>query len=239
MTVDVLAVGPHPDDVELGVGGLLCKLAASGYTTAILDLTRGELATRGSVQTRAEEAAEAARILGVADRSNAELPDGGIANTPEQRNKVIRFIRLYRPKALLASMDDDRHPDHDAAHRLVRDANYLAGLSRIRTDHDAYRASLVYCYRVYGDPTMPQLVIDISEHFDTKIKALEAYASQFRSSGDSGEETYVSSEAFWQGIRQRAEYWGNRIGTAFGEPLYTAGPIGAAFPPGLEGARCE
>ena len=136
-TVDILVVGAHPDDAEVGVGGLIHKMVTQGYSVGILDLTEGELASRGSPAERAEEARVSAEILGVKRRECAKLKDGKIANTSEQQKKLIPLLRSFRPKVLIAPMSDDRHPDHGAAHELVRDANYFAGLAHL--DPDAQR----------------------------------------------------------------------------------------------------
>jgi bacillithiol biosynthesis deacetylase BshB1 len=232
--VDVLAIGAHPDDVEVGIGGLMFKLAGQGLYTGILDLTRGEMGTRGTPEERAEESAAAARLLGVARRANANLPDGRVADTDEQRLAVIRALREFRPRVLFAPFHSDRHPDHEAAHHLVRNANYLAGLSRIETGQPPHRAQRVYYYRVYNDSTPPQMVIDVTAEFDMKIRALRAYRSQFHNPDYEGKPTFVSSEGFWQSIKTRAEYWGQRIGVTHAEPLYALEPLTMDFPPGLE-----
>lgn len=233
MTVDLLAVGAHPDDVELGIGGLIHKLTAHGYSAAILDLTRGEMSSRGTLDERAGEAARAAEILGVIERANVGLPDGAIADTPDQQLRVIPFLRSFRPKILIAPMNRDRHPDHRAAHHLVRDAAYFAGLARIDTGQEPYRPPRIYYYHPYYEDLPPQLIVDISDHFEAKLEALRAHVSQFYNPEYSGLPTYISGETFWDGIRTRAAYWGSRIHAAYGEPLYADGPIGVAFPPGL------
>lgn len=235
MTVDVVAIGSHPDDVEAGIGALVHKLVQRGLKVAILDLTAGELASRGTVSERQRESEAAAEILGVTARKNAGLPDGGIENTAEQRRALVPYLREWRPRLLLAPMCDDRHPDHEAAHMLVRDANYMAGLSKIETRQDPYRAPRVLYYRVYKDPSPPQVIVDVSGYFDKQIEALEAYPSQFYNPGYDGPETFVSSKAFWDGIRLRAEYWGAQIGVAHATPLYALSPIAMDLPPGLKG----
>jgi bacillithiol biosynthesis deacetylase BshB1 len=239
MTVDVLAVGAHPDDADLGVGGTLLVLAARGLRTAILDLTRGELSSRGTVDERTTEAAEAARHLGLADRRQAGLPDGGIENCRTQRDPVIRVLRELRPQVLLAPMAPDRHPDHAAAHALVRDANYFAGVGGLVTGEKPFRAPQVYFYHPYqGAAEDPTFVVDISDHFEQKRTALRAFTSQFHNPTYQGPETWIASEAFWESIETRARYWGGRIGVRYGEPLHAEGPqpldIAARF-----GARKE
>ncbi|MBI5091812.1 MAG: bacillithiol biosynthesis deacetylase BshB1 [Candidatus Hydrogenedentes bacterium] len=234
MSVDVLAIGAHPDDVELGVGGLIHKLTQSGRSVAILDLTRGELATRGSIDERRSEALAAARILGALKRENAALPDGGITNTREQQLAVVRFIRSARPRIIVAPMSDDRHPDHGAAHVLTRDANFFAGLRKIDTGHEPYRAPRMYFYRVHAESSMPQLVVDISAHFGAKLEAVRAYASQFHNPAYDGEQTFISTPEFWESIRTKAAYWGAQIGVSYGEALHADSPVGIELLPGLE-----
>lgn len=231
MSVDLLVIGPHPDDAEIGAGGLMARAAASGRRVGILDLTRGELGSRGTPTSRAEEAAAAAAILGVAVRENAALPDGAVADTPEQRATVITALRRLRPRVLLAPMAPDRHPDHSAAHTLVNAANFLAGLSKIDDGLAPHRADTVLYYHPYAQQEqMPALVQDISDTFETKLTALRAYRSQFFNPEYSGQATYVSSEAFWDGITQRAAYWGARIGVRYGEPFYATSPLALDIP---------
>jgi N-acetylglucosamine malate deacetylase 1 len=233
MTVDILAIGAHPDDIELGIGGLLHKLATMGHSTAILDLTRGESSTRGTVEERARESAAAAEILRLAARENAGLPDGQLANTTEMRLAIIPFLRRFRPSLLLAPMAPDRHPDHTAAHHLAQDANFLAGLRSIDTGQEPHRAPRLYFYYPYQDET-PDLIVDISDHFEAKLDAIKAHASQFYNPDYSGPETMIASKKFWDSIAIRAAYWGNRAGFTYGENLYAKGPIPASLPPGTE-----
>lgn len=235
MNVDVLAIGAHPDDAELGVGGTLIKLAKRGFRTGLLDLTRGELASRGTPEERNAEAYEAGRKLGLATRLCAALPDGGICNTPEQRLPVINHIRTLRPAVLLAPYGPERHPDHTAAHELVRDANFFAGVKGIDTGHEPYRVPTVYFYFPYHQPPEPPaLVVDITQDFELKLAALEQHKSQFHNPNYAGaRETYVSSRAFWEAITTRAAYWGGRVGVRFGEPLFAEIPFGCDLPPGV------
>lgn len=232
--VDVLCVGAHPDDVEVGIGGLVRNLTQAGYCVGILDLTQGEMASRGTVSDRRREADEAAHILGVAHRANAGLPDGGLNNTAEFRSALVPILRSFRASTLIIPDVRDRHPDHEAAHHLMRDANYAAGLTKIEGG-SPHRSATVYSYRVYRDPEPPSLVIDITATFDTKLEALRNYRTQFFNPDYEGAATYVSSEAFWRFIETRALYWGNMIDVTYGEPLYTREPMRAVLPPGLEG----
>ncbi len=235
MSVDVLAVGAHPDDVELGLGGTILQLASQGYSVAILDLTLGELSSRGTVEERMTEAQEAADILNVSIRHNAELPDGGLQNTLEQRREIIPFVRALRPTILMMHRAQDRHPDHRVASTLTRDANFFAGVTSIVTDESPWRAPQIFYYNpYYDDDSPPSLIMDISAHIDRKMEALEAYRSQLYNPDYEGTSTMVSSPEFWEGIRRRAAYWGQRIGVDYGEPLYTDGPLPATVLPGLE-----
>jgi len=240
VNVDVLAVGAHPDDVELGVGGLVHKLSQCGYRVAMLDLTHGEMSTRGTVEERVVEAAQAARILGVLARDNAGLPDGAVANTAEQQRQVIPFLRRYRPRILLAPHVPDRHPDHAAAHALLRDANYLSGLARIETGLPAYRTPQAFFYHPYYESwDAPPVIVDISAHFEAKVASLRAHASQFYNPDYEGAATKISSKEFWDSIETRAAYWGSRAGFRYGEPLFTLEPVGVKLPPGLGPAAEE
>lgn len=232
MNVDIMAIGAHPDDVELGVGGMLHKLARNGYRIAILDLTRGEMSTRGTVEERLGEAADAAQILGISLRENAGLPDGALANTTEQQRTVIPYLRRFRPQLILAPMAVDRHPDHSAAHALIRDANFFAGLQRIETGQERYRAPSIFYYFPYGDMEMPTFIVDISEDFEAKQAALKAHASQFFNPKYLATPTQISSEKFWNSIQTRAAYWGTRIGVEYGEALYADGPVAVDLLPG-------
>ncbi len=234
MSVDILAIGAHPDDVDLAAGGTLCKLASAGYRIVIADLSRGELSSRGTPDERVAEAQEAAAILGVTKRVCANLRDGSIANTPEQRTVVGELIRAHRPKVLLGHMGTDRHPDHRAAHELTRDANFFAGVSKAWAAGEPHRASHIHYFRpYYEDETPPLFVVDISGHFEKKMEALRAYKSQFHNPAYTGPATYISSERFWTQIRTRAEYWGGRIGVSYGEPFFGDGPLGIDSLPGL------
>lgn len=235
MSVDVLVIGAHPDDADLGVGGTLLLLAAQGFTTAILDLSQGELASRGTPEERVREADRSARVLQVRERYNAELPDGGIANTREQRLRVIPFIRTLRPAVILSHHPKDRHPDHGGAHELVRDANFFAGVASIETDEEPYRAPHILLYHPYQDSLdAPAVVMDVSDFFERKVRALKTFKSQLYNPGYGGPETFVSSPEFWDNITTRAAYWGSRVGVTYGEPLYAEGPLLMNVLPGLE-----
>jgi bacillithiol biosynthesis deacetylase BshB1 len=235
MSIDVLAIGAHPDDADIGIGGTLIALARQGYTTAILDLSRGELASRGTAEEREVEAQNAAKLLQVSERLNAKLPDGNIANSAEQRDVLIPILRRLRPSVILSHRDYDRHPDHNGASALVHDANFFAGVASIQTAEEPWRANQLIEYTPYkDDDTPPKMVFDISNSFETKMEALNCYESQLHNQGYKGSETYVSSPEFWDFIKVRASYWGHRIGVQYGEPLYMKHTIKTSTLPGLE-----
>ena len=231
MSMNVLVFGAHPDDADLGVGGILAKLGAADYKVCIADLTAGEMASRGTVEERQKEAQEAAERLGVETRVCLELPDGNVANVESQRQQVLACIRQFQPTYIIAPMTPDRHPDHGAAHALIRDANFLAGLPKIETGHPPHRANRLFYYHPYHSiGEAPTFVVDISETYTQKVDALKAFASQLHNPNYAGAETYVSSKAFWEAIEIRARYWGQRIGVVYGEPLYTDLPLGVNLP---------
>ena len=224
---DVLAVGAHPDDVELGCGASLARLAASGRTVGILDLTAGELATRGSAEQRAAEAAVAATALGAAWRSCLGLPDGGLdAGDGEQAGVLVRALRTARPRAVLLPHRDDPHPDHPAAAALARRAAFLAGVARcLPSAGTPHRPSLLLEYTGPRQLFAPLLVIDVSAHYDAKRRALAAYASQF-DAGD-GPLTHLASGHYLAAVEGRDRAFGNGVGCELGEGFTAAGPLPA------------
>ena len=232
--VDVLAIGAHPDDIELACGGLLINLVRQGKRVAVLDLTSGEMGSRGNAEQRTCEAKAASDIMGIHAREGAELPDSRLANTSEQQGALIPYIRKYRPAIICALMAPDRHPDHAAAHALSRDSNYYSGLERIYTNQEPYRAPCIYYFYPYAELAgAPPCVVDISDSFDVKLKAIQAYESQFHNPHYPGPATAISSKEFWEGIEVRSRYWGGRIGVKYGEPLYTDTPLPLITLPGL------
>ena len=232
---DVLAFGPHPDDVELGAGGTVASLTAAGYRVGIVDLTRGELSSRGTPETRKQEAIAAADILGVERRVNLDIADGNIRNSKKNRLKVIAELRMTRPDILLLPATDCRHPDHPAGARLVADAAFQAGLVRIETPDAAgnllepWRPPHMLHY-MQSVPFEPTLVVDVSTFWERRNEAVRAFATQFHTGAEdtSGDpETFISNPAFMDWYDARARMYGYRIGATFGEPfLYRHGPIG-------------
>jgi bacillithiol biosynthesis deacetylase BshB1 len=232
MTVDVLAFGAHPDDVELSVGGTLLSLAAKGYKTAIVDMTRGELGTRGTPEIRAEEAANAATLLRVSIRRNLGLPDGGVERNEQSRVAVAHVIRELKPTIILAPLEKDLHPDHAATGRILTEAAFLSGVARFHPAHSAHRARTILRYPSHTIAE-PDLVVDITEHFEAKRQACLAYKSQFHDPKSKEASTYISSSAFWEWWEARARSFGHRIGVTFGEAYVHEGPLPVPDPVSL------
>jgi bacillithiol biosynthesis deacetylase BshB1 len=221
MKLDILAFGVHPDDVELGCAGTLMLSLAEGKKVGIVDLTRGELGTRGTVETRAAEAAAAAQMMGLTIRENLGMRDGFFANDEAHQLLIIQTLRKYRPDIVLCNAPADRHPDHGRAAKLVAEACFYAGLSKIITRQDglsqeAWRPKNVFHY-VQDRLLKPDFLVDISAHFEQKIAAVKAYATQFYNPGFEGPETYISSAAFLQTLIARHQLWGKMIGVNYAE----------------------
>ena len=221
-TVDVLAIAAHRDDVELTCGGTLLKAAAQGRRTAIVDLTQGEMGSRGSAELRAAEASRAAEILCVAARVNLGLPDAGIINTPETRAKLVRVIRQFQPRVVLAPSITGKHPDHRVSAELVTDACFLAGLAKIEPDLPRFRPfKLLHSLTYREDPVKPTFVVDISDEFERKLLAIRAYASQFDGVTQAGE-AFPNGEPLYDIVRHQAAHYGSLIRVRYGEPYFTA-----------------
>jgi len=233
--VTVVAFAAHPDDVELYAGGLCAALARAGVRVALVDLTRGELGTRGDVATRAREAEEAARILGAASRECLGLPDGGIsAADPAQARAVVAALRRHRPSLVLAPWEADPHPDHGEASRLVRRACFLARLARYPADGAPFAPGPVLFYE-QKTPFEPDVVVDIGGDLETKRAAVRAFASQFSRAPDDPLRTEISEPAFHAMLEARARVHGARIGAAWGEGYKREGPQAVADPLALLG----
>lgn len=221
MKVDILAIGAHPDDVELGCGGTLAKLISEGKKVAIVDLTQGELGTRGTNITRAEEAAEASHILGISARENLKMKDGFILNTEEYQMQVVKMIRKYQPEIVFANAIDDRHPDHAKASKLVSDACFLAGLVKIETELEGenqqqWRPKQVFHYIQWKNVT-PDFVVDISDFMEKKIKACLAYKTQFYDPNSNEPMTPIATKDFLESLTYRAQDLGRLSGVDFAE----------------------
>jgi bacillithiol biosynthesis deacetylase BshB1 len=220
-TVDILAIFAHRDDAELNVGGTLAKAARQGRRTGILDLTQGEMGTRGSADTRAAEATRAAGVLNVAIRENLRLPDGGVTNTPETRRAVAAVIRRLQPQVVIAPAAQGRHPDHHVTSQLVRDACFMAGLAKVEPEHPPHRPrKVVHAVTFREDHEKPTFVVDISADFETKLAAIKCYASQFDGVTQGGE-VYPNGEPLYDIIRHQAAHYGSLIRCRYGEPFYT------------------
>lgn len=219
--IDILAIGAHPDDVELACSGTLLHHAAQGLSFAIVDLTAGELGTRGTAETRAVEAAEAAQILGAKERLNLGLKDGFFLPDEESLRKLIEAIRYFKPRIVLANAIEDRHPDHGKGADFISRACFLSGLPKIETTfrgqkQEAYRPSAVYHF-IQDRFIKPDLVVDITPYYDTKMKAIMAFKSQFYNPNSPEPQTPISSSEFMAAHIGRARDLGRIISAEFGE----------------------
>ncbi len=221
MKLDILAFGAHPDDVEMSCGATIAKEVSRGRTVGIVDLTQGELGTRGSAEIRKKEAAAAAEILGVVVRENLLMADGFFQNDEASQMKVIQVLRKYKPGIVLCNAIDDRHIDHGKGSKLVSDACFLSGLRRIETSLDgvsqeAWRPKGVYHYIQWKD-LEPDLVVDVTGFLDKKMEAIKAYKSQFYDENSKEPETPISSKNTWDSLTYRNRNLGRLIGTEAGE----------------------
>lgn len=217
--VDLLAFGPHPDDVELCAGGLVIKCIEAGYRCVIVDFTRGEAGTRGNAQVRAREAAAAAQLLGLAARENLGLPDAGLRVVPEMEAAVIAAIRRWRPRLVLGPCREDRHPDHIAAAELLRRAYYGATIAKAGNDDlSPHRPDALIEYFGHLEPE-PSFVVDVSAQWPKRMEVVRCYESQIGLDEVTGPQTNVASPDFLRRLEARYAYWGARIGAEFGEPF--------------------
>jgi len=221
MKLDILVFGAHPDDAELGAGGTIAKEIANGKKVGIVDLTRGELGTRGSAALRDKEAAAAGEILGVSVRENLKFLDGFFVNDEAHQLEVIKMIRKYQPEIVLCNAIDDRHIDHGKGSKLVSDSCFLSGLIKIETTlssekQEPWRPKLVYHY-IQWKNLVPDFVVDISGYMDAKTKAILAYESQFHNPDSKEPETPISSKTFIESVRYRAQDLGRLIGKDYAE----------------------
>jgi bacillithiol biosynthesis deacetylase BshB1 len=220
LKLDAIFFAAHPDDAELCCGGTIIKLVKSGKKTGIVDLTRGELSTRGASRTRKRELEESNKVLGIALRENLKIPDGNIENNEKNRLRVIAVIRKYRPEIIFFPHHFDRHPDHYHTHMLVKSAAFYSGLAKIKTANPPHMARRNFCY-MQSYVFEPNLITDISETFDDKMKSIECYKSQFYNPNSREPETYISSKKFMEFIKARAKFYGFQIGAEYGEPFFT------------------
>lgn len=232
MKVDILAFGAHPDDIELSVGGTIISHVQRGYKVGVIDLTQGEMATRGTVETRRKEAADASKILGLSARENLGLRDGWFEVNEENQLKVIKMIRKYQPEIVFANATYDRHPDHGRGAKLVEEAFFKAGLHMIETfDQDekqqAWRPKKLLNY-IQSVSLTPDIYVDISDVIEQKMKAIEAYKTQFYSDDDEGPQTYISSKNFMDMLNARSREYGQRINVNHAEGFCLPQPTGVS-----------
>jgi bacillithiol biosynthesis deacetylase BshB1 len=228
-SVDVVAFGTHPDDAEIGCGGTLIKLADAGYKVVIVDLVRGELGTRGTVETRAAEAAASSKILGLHDRQNLELPDGDVAVGPDAKRRIVDSLRHWRPRAIFLPYWEDRHPDHANASRLIYEAAFVSGLMRFEPQKEPHRPSQLFYYMGWYEFT-PTFIVDITEQADRKLAAIYAFSTQFRADAERGPQTRLTSPTTDWLIRSRMAHYGSRIRSKYGEGFLIRGQLEVANP---------
>jgi N-acetylglucosamine malate deacetylase 1 len=223
MPVDLLAAAAHPDDVEIGCSGTLVMARRAGRSFGIVDLTRGEMGTRGDTQTRGREAARAAEILGASFRETLDFGDGGLRTGRPEELALADLIRRERPRVVLAPYPEDRHPDHARAGRLITDAAFYAGLEKLQTSHPAHRPQQVLYFSTFI-PHRPHFVVDVTPAMETRREALGAFASQFHDPGSREPDTVLSQPAFLESVEARLRYHGAMIGVAFGEGFRSLRP---------------
>lgn len=221
MKLDILVLAAHPDDAELGCGGTIAKHTTLGHKVGIVDFTKGELGTRGTVETREHEAADSAKILGISARENLGLKDGFFRNHQEEQLAVVRAIRKYQPEIILANAIYDRHPDHGKGSDLAFDATFLAGLSKVETSVDGksqapWRPKAIYHY-IQSQYIEPDFVVDVSDFWEKKMSAIRAFKTQFYDPNSKEPNTYISNPGFLKMIESRAQEMGYSIGTNYGE----------------------
>ncbi|MFQ5640846.1 MAG: bacillithiol biosynthesis deacetylase BshB1 [bacterium] len=227
LQLDALAFGAHPDDVELTCAGTILKLVDLGYKTGVIALTRGELGTRGSVEIREQEFAAAGEIMHLTVHKMLDIPDGNVSLNLENKLKVIREIRTYKPKIVFAPYWVVRHPDHGHTSDLVREACFFSGLKKIETGQEAWRPYKVIYYPCRFE-FEPSFIVDVSEYHERKVQAIQAYKSQFHNPGKDkygDEETNISTPLFLEGIISRAKQAGSYIGVEYGEPFLVREPM--------------
>lgn len=221
INVDVLAIFAHPDDVELTVGGTLLKMKSLGYRTGALDVTGGEMGTRGTPEGRADEAAEAAKILKLDARENLGLADGRVFADDESRTKLVRVLRRLQPKIILTHQTDDPHPDHNHIAQLVRESARLASMRKYDESFGQERIPVpMVAHNVFSRLIAPSFVVDVSEFLEQKMESIKAHKSQFHNPESNEPETRLTSAAFLDELENRSRYFGSLIGAAAGEPFY-------------------
>jgi bacillithiol biosynthesis deacetylase BshB1 len=224
MSIDLLVFGPHPDDIEIGLGGTVARHAAEGHAVGLCDLTEGEMSSNGTVAERRDEGAAAARVLGAAWRENLRWPDGDIAATPAAIRSAVDLLRRHRPRGIAIPYWDDRHPDHVAASHALRVAAFKSGLRRYETEADPWSPDWI-CYYFINDSVPPSFVVDVSAHYERKREALDCHRSQFKLSGGSAVSTRLTAPTFRQLIESRDAALGAQAGVAYAEGIVVREPV--------------
>jgi N-acetylglucosamine malate deacetylase 1 len=224
MAIDLLVFGPHPDDIEIGLGATVAHHAAMGLAVGLCDLTAGEMGTNGTVEERLEEAQAARQVLGAKWRENLHWPDRQIGKSDTHLADAVGFIRTHRPRVIAIPHWDDRHPDHVAASHLLTEATFTAGLRRFKSSGEAWRPEWT-CYYFINDSASPSFVVDVSEHYDTKRRALDCFVSQFRRDNPKAAETRLNTPVFRQLIESRDAQFGALVGVAWAEGVIVRQPL--------------
>lgn len=222
--VDLLAIGPHPDDIEIGIGGIVAKHAALGHQVGLCDLTAGEMGSNGTVEERLAEADAAAAVLGAAWRVNLRLPDRALGRDDRQARDIAGLVRRTRPRVVAIPYWSDRHPDHVAASQLLTEAVFSAGLRRYAAEGDAWKPESI-CYYFINDSAPPSFVVDVSDHYEVKRRALACHATQFRPAAADAVSTRLTSARFQQLIESRDAQFGAQAGVAFAEGIVVKTPV--------------
>lgn len=225
MKLDILIFAAHPDDAELGMGGTIAKLTSEGKSVGIVDFTEAELSSNGTIESRRVETEDASKMLTISARENLNIPDGKLKVNDTVINSAIKLIRKYKPKIIFAPYFNDRHPDHIGASKIVKEAVFFSGLKKIETELNGmellpHRPEKLYYYMQTYE-FIPSFIVDISEYFETKMKAVRAYKSQFYNPDEKGELTFISDPKFIKYLEARARYFGFQIRKEYGEPFYT------------------
>ena len=224
MGVDLLVFGPHPDDLEIGLGGTIARQVASGSTVGLCDLTAGEMGSNGTVDERLAESEAARKVLGAAWRENLRIPDRQITNSPDHQILVASFIRRHKPQVVAAPYWSDRHPDHVAASALITEAVFNAGLRKYKAEGDAWKADWI-CYYFINDGATPSFVVDVSDYYDTKRQALDCHVTQFQPPGSGTAATRLNTPVFRQLIESRDAQFGALAGVPWAEGFVVREPV--------------
>ena len=225
MNLDVLIFTAHPDDAELAMGGTIALMTSGDIKVGVIDLSQGEMSTRGTLETRRQETAKATEILGITLRDNLKLPDGNLQAEDKYIRDVVRCIRKYRPSIIFGPFYEDRHPDHEGVSRIVKSAMFFSGAGKYTTienekEQTAYRPSKLFYY-MQAYKFKPSFIVDISEHFETKMKSVYAYKTQFYDPSSTEPSTYISDPKFVKYLEARSRFYGFQIGKEYGEPFFS------------------